>query len=163
MRRAIEAHLGSRQVARVIYGSIIGLALVVVLQAHPPSAGVALTSVLATALAVGLAELYSEIVGAETRTRRRVARQEVLHLLRDVGAVVFGTAFPAVFFLLAAVKAIELDTAFTLAKWSGLGLIGGYGFCAARLAGAGLGASLLQALVVAGIGGLLIAVKALVH
>jgi hypothetical protein len=163
MRRAIEAHLGSRQVARVIYGSIIGLALVVVLQAHPPSAGVALTSVLATALAVGLAELYSEIVGAETRTRRRVARQEVLHLLRDVGAVVFGIAFPGVFFLLAAVKAIELDTAFTLAKWSGLGLIGGYGFCAARLAGAGLWASLLQALVVAGIGGLLIAVKALVH
>ena len=31
---------------------------------------------------------------------------------------------------------MELDTAFRLAKWSGLGLIGFYGFAAARLAGA---------------------------
>jgi hypothetical protein len=163
MLQALEAHLGSRQVSRVIYGSIIGLALVVVLEAHPPSAGVVLTSVLATALAVGLAELYSEIVGTETRARRRVARREVLHILDDVGAVAFGIAFPGVFFLLAALDVIELDTAFTVAKWSGLGLIGGYGFCAARLAGAGVAASFLQALVVAGIGGLLIAIKALVH
>jgi hypothetical protein len=161
--RAVEAHLASQQVARVIYGSIIGLALVVVLEAHPPGAGAALASMLATALAVGLAELYSEIVGTETRARRRVARREVVHLLRDVGAVTFGIAFPGIFFLLAALGAIELDTAFTVAKWSGLGLIGGYGFCAARLAGAGLAASFLQALVVAGIGGLLIAIKALVH
>jgi hypothetical protein len=163
MWQAIESHLESRQVARVIYGSIIGLALVVVLEAHPPSAGVVVTSVLATALAVGLAELYSEIVGTETRVHRRIARHEVLHLLNDVGAVFFGIAFPAVFFVLAALDAIQLDTAFTIAKWSGLGLIGGYGFCAARLAGAGLAASFLQALVVAGIGGLLIAIKALVH
>src|SRR4051794_13259570 len=38
LRRAVDAHLGSRDVARVIYGSIIGLALVVALGQHPPSA-----------------------------------------------------------------------------------------------------------------------------
>jgi hypothetical protein len=31
-------HLRSRQVSRVIYGAIIGLALVVALEAHPPRA-----------------------------------------------------------------------------------------------------------------------------
>src|SRR5215213_11425513 len=75
MLQSVEAHLGSRQVARVIYGSIIGLALVVALEAHPPSAGAVLATLWATALAVGLAELYSDVVGTETRTRRRIARR----------------------------------------------------------------------------------------
>ena len=163
MRRAIEAHLGSQQVARVIYGAIIGMALVVSLEAHPPPPGVVAATLLATAVAVGLAELYSEVVGAETRNRRRVGRDQVGHILQDAAAVAFGICFPAVFFVLAAAGVLELDTAFTIAKWSGLGLITFYGFLAGRLAGAGLGVSLLQALAVGVIGGVLIAFKALVH
>jgi hypothetical protein len=163
MRRAIETHLGSQQVARVIYGAIISMALVVSLQAHPPPSGVVAATLLATAVAVGLAELYSDVVGAETRNRRRVGRDQVRHILHDAAAVAFGICFPAVFFVLAAAGVLELDTAFTIAKWSGLGLISFYGFVAGRLAGAGLGVSLLQALAVGVIGGVLIAFKALVH
>jgi hypothetical protein len=163
MHRAIEAHLGTQQVSRVIYGAIIGMALVVSLEAHPPRPGVVAGTLLATAVAVGLAELYSEVVGAETRNRRRVRRDQLGHILRDVTAVGFGIAFPAVFFLLAAAGVLEDDTAFTVAKWSGLGLISFYGFIAGRLAGAGLWASVLQALAVSVIGGVLIAFKALVH
>jgi hypothetical protein len=163
MRQAIEAHLGSRQVGRVIYGSIIGLALVVALQTHPPSAGVVVGSLWATALAVGLAELYSDVVGTETRTRHRVARAELVHILDEAGAVAFGIAFPGVFFIVSALGVMDVDSAFTVAVWSGLGLIAAYGFGGARLAGAGVGASLVQALAVGAIGGLLIAVKALLH
>jgi hypothetical protein len=163
MRQAIEAHLGSRQVARVIYGAIIGMALVVSLEPHPPRPGVMVGTLLATAAAVGLAELYSEVIAAETRNRRRVEREQVRHMLDDVAAVAFGIAFPAVFFILAAASVLEADTAFTIAKWSGLGLISSYGFVAGRLAGAGRGVSLLQALAVGVIGGALIAFKALVH
>jgi hypothetical protein len=163
MHRAIEAHLGTQQVARVIYGSIIGMALVVSLEAHPPRPGVVAGTLLATAVAVGLAEFYSDVVGSQTRTRRRVGREQAGHILEDVAAVAFGIAFPAVFFLLAAAGVLEPDTAFTAAKWSGLGLITFYGFIAGRLAGAGLWISLLQALAVAVIGGVLIAFKALVH
>ena len=163
MLAAIESHLGSAQVARVIYGAIIGLALVVTLERHPPAAGVVIGSLLATALAVGLAELYSEIVGTETRTRQRVGRARVRHLAIDAGAVFAGIAFPAVYFVLAALDWIELDTAFHLAKWTGIGLIGGYGYAAGRLSGSGHVASLLQGLAVAAIGGLLIALKALIH
>jgi hypothetical protein len=75
----------------------------------------------------------------------------------------FGIAFPAAFFVLAAAGVLEEDTAFTVAKWSGLGLISFYGFVAGRLSGAGLGVSVLQALAVGVIGGALIAFKALVH
>jgi hypothetical protein len=160
---ALEAHLGSRQVSRVIYGSIIGLALVLVLEAHPPGLTATIVSLIATAVAVGLAELYSEVLGTETRERHRVSREQVAEILEDVAAVAFGVAFPAVFFVAAALDLVSESSAFTLAKWSGLGLIGGYGFFAARLAGAGTARALLQGLFVSVIGAALIAVKALVH
>lgn len=162
-RRWIEAHLGSRDVARVIYGSIVGLALVVAFEDHPPTAAATASSLLGTALAVGLAEAYSEFVGTEARTRRPVDRRQVRELLADSAAVTFGVGFPALFFVLAAAGAIELELAFTLAKWTGLGLIGAYGFLAARVSGAGPRRALVHAAILAAIGGALIALKALVH
>jgi hypothetical protein len=163
MRDAIAVHLGSRQVSRVLYGSIIGLALVVALEAHPPRAGVIAVTLVATAIAVALAELYSEIVGTEARTRARVERQQIIDMFDEIGAVAIGIAFPSVFFLLAALGAIDLDAAFAIAKWSGLGLIGAYGFAAARLSGDTVPASLLRAGVAGLIAAFLIAMKALLH
>ena len=70
MRASLEQHLGSRQVAKVVYGSIIGLALIVALEQHPPGPGSWRSGCSGTAVAVGLAEVYSEVVGAETSTRK---------------------------------------------------------------------------------------------
>jgi hypothetical protein len=161
--RALERHLGSQRVARVTYGAIIGMALIVVLEKHPPRNGVVIGTLLATALAVALAELYSEVIGHQTRTRARVPRHHLRRLAGEVAAVAFGVAFPCVFFLAAAAGLLDEHTAFTLAKWSGLVLIGFYGFCAARLAGDGFLPALVQALAVAAVGALLIAFKAVVH
>jgi hypothetical protein len=163
LRGTIEDHLGSRDVARVIYGAIIGLALVVALEDHPPPPGEVAATVGAAALAVGLAEAYSEIVGEEARTRRPVLRDRVRVLVMDGAAVTFGAGFPALFFVLAAAGAMDTDLAFTLSKWTGVGLISAYGFLAARLSGSRLGGALLHAGAVGGIGVALIALKALVH
>jgi hypothetical protein len=160
LRRAIRAHIASRQVARVIYGAIIGLALVVALESHPPGAGVVAGLVIGTAVAVALAEVYSEVLGSELRQR---LHGELRQIAIDGAAVAAGVGFPAVFFVLAALDVLELDTAFTVAKWSGAGLIAFYGFCAARLSGAGVAAALLQALAVCLIGLALIALKAVLH
>jgi hypothetical protein len=163
MRTRLEGHLGSRQVGKVVYGSIIGLALVVALEEHPPTPGVMTVWLLGTALAVGLAEVYSEVVGVETSTRRPVTRPQFGHMAEDAAAVGFGVAFPAVFFLLAALGLFQVETAFTVAKWSGLGLIGFYGFWAARFAGATPRGALLKGALVALVGAGLIGLKALVH
>lgn len=120
-------------------------------------------TVAGAALAVGLAEAYSEIVGAEARTRSPVRGASVRKLVMDAAAVTLGAGFPALFFVLAAAGAIDTDLAFTLSKWTGLGLISIYGFVAARLSGSGPGRALLHAAAVGGIGGALIALKALVH
>jgi hypothetical protein len=163
LRRSIEAHLRSSDVARIIYGAIIGLALVVALEAHPPTALETAAALVGTALAVGLAELYSELVGAEVRTRRSIHRPQLKASAREAAAVTFGAAFPAVFFLLAAAGTIDLDLAFTLSKWIGLGLICAYGFAAARLSGSRIGGAIVHAAAVGAIGGALIALKSLLH
>jgi hypothetical protein len=159
----LEAHLGSRQVARIVYGSILGLTMVVALDEHPPSAGVMTAWLVLTAFAVAVAEVYSEVVGAETSERHRVTRQQLGPMLEDAGAVALGVGFPAVFFGMAVLGLLQLDTAFTVARWTGLGLIGFYGFWAARLAGAPVLRALLQAVMVAAVGGAIIAFKALIH
>jgi hypothetical protein len=159
----LESHLGSRQVARVIYGQIIGLALIVALQGYPPSAGKMIGWLVGTAVAVALAELYSEVVGVEASERHRVTRHQLRPMADDAAAVAFGVAFPAVFFLLAAIGVMRTEFAFTLAKWSGFVLIGFYGYWAARFSGA----SVLRALVHGGLTGLvaasLILLKAALH
>src|SRR4051812_44347496 len=90
LRRAVAAHLQSHDVSRVIYGAIIGLALVVALEAHPPTAGQTIAAIAGTAIAVGLAEVYSEIIGTEARTRRRVPMSQVRAIAVNAGAVIFG-------------------------------------------------------------------------
>ena len=159
----VEAHLGSRDVTRVVYGSVIGLALVVALEAHPPTAEQTAGALIATAVAVGLADVYSDVIGTEARTRRRVGASHVREMLGEALAVVFGAAFPALFFLASAVGLLDLDLAFSLAKWTGLALLGTYGFLAARLAGASVPSAMGHAAVIGAVGGALIAFKSLLH
>lgn len=162
-RAGLASHLGSGQVSRVVYGSIIGLALVLTLEVHPPAAMAVVGTLLGTALAVGLAELYSEIVGARARSGMGGEPEPLSIVLGDTVAVAFGISFPAVYFIAARLGLVDLDTAFSLAKWTGLGLIAAYGYTAARLSGTSRWAALLDAAVVALIGAVLIALKALVH
>lgn len=160
---SLVAHLGSRQVARTVYGSIIGLALVLTLEAHAADGPTVIGSLLASAVAVALAELYSEIIGARARASVGASAEPVGEVVADVGAVVFGIVFPSVFFLLAVLGVVSEPAAFELAVWSGLGLIAGYGYLAARISGRGRARAFLEAGAVGAIAAVLIALKALVH
>ena len=133
------------------------------LKGHPPKPGVVAGLLIGSAVAVGLAEAYSEIIAAEARTRRRVRGERVREVIREATAVVLGAGFPAVFFLLAAAGAMGMQTAFRVATWTGLGLIVGYGYLGARLSGSRVPGALLKAAAVGVIGGILIGLKALLH
>jgi hypothetical protein len=163
MPSPLSDHLGPGQFSRLVYGAIIGLALTVALEHEEPDPAVMAGTLVGTGVAVGLAEFYSEFLGTEITTRRRVDRAGFREIGANVVAVVFGASFPATFFVLAAAGVFEVDTAFELAKWSGLPLTAFYGLCAARLRGEGWPGALFQAAMVALIGAFLIGLKALVH
>ncbi len=166
----LASHLRSGHVSRIVYGSIIGLALVLTLEIHPPEGKeTVIGSLLATAVAVALAELYSEILGARTaagladEAGAPAPIESTGRMVEESLSVAFGIAFPSVFFVAALLGWIEYDTAFTLAKWTGLALIAGYGYLASRLSGTHPTRALVHALAVGLIAGLLIVLKALVH
>src|SRR4051794_39230097 len=120
LRASIESHLGSRDVSRVLYGTIVGLALVLALEGDAHDPGQTAGFILATAVVIGLAELFSEAISLEARTRTRLGRAHLGPLARDAVAVVVGAGFPALFFVLAALGVMTEQTAFRLAKWSGV-------------------------------------------
>ncbi len=62
MRTSLEQHLGSRQVGRVVYGAIIGLALVVALEAHPPATRVVIGPLIGAAVVVLVENVLSSYV-----------------------------------------------------------------------------------------------------
>ncbi len=143
----------------MVYGAIIGLALVVALEAHPPSNRSVIATLLGTALAVALAEYYADTLDARARHLEEHGRTILEHAV----AAAFGISFPAIFFVLSAAGVMEQDTAFDVAAWTGVGLIAFYGYCAGRLSGASQPGSLLQGLGAGTIGLLLIVLKSLFH
>jgi hypothetical protein len=92
-----------------------------------------------------------------------VTRRRLRHLAEDAAVVTFGIAFPAVFFLFPLVGLGSVEGAFTVAKWTGLGLVGFYGFWAARFSGAPWHRAVLYAAGVAAVDAVLIALKAFLH
>jgi VIT1/CCC1 family predicted Fe2+/Mn2+ transporter len=162
--RVVREHVRSSQVSRVIYGAIIGLALVEALEdEYPHSARAMVETLLGTAIAVALADSFSDLVGGEMRSAGPITMGRASAAARRATAVAFGICFPAIFFLLSAAGVFDLSTAFNVATWSGVALIGIYGFVGARLGGAGIAVAVLQALAIAIVGAMLIALKVLVH
>ena len=108
-------------------------------------------------MAVALAELYSDWLDARARGREGHGRRMVEHAL----FAALGISFPAVFFLLSAAGVMEQDTAFDIAKWTGIGLIAFYGYCASRLAGCSQLTSIVHGLAAGAVGAALIGSTAL--
>ena len=97
------------------------------------------------------------------RQRRHPTRTELLDNLQDIGAGTVAALIPTAPFVLAGLGPIELQTAYDVAPWLGVAVIGAYSLLANRLAG--LGAVQTWLLTAAGmlVGVSLIAIKAATH
>jgi hypothetical protein len=161
--KRFESHLTSGDVARVLYGTIVGLALVLAFENEPHHPSEVAWFILATAITIGLAELLSEAIAAPAHTHEELGPTHVRTLARDSIAVVIGAGFPAVYFLLAAAGVIDDSLAFKLAKWTGLALVCGYAYLEARLAGGTKRRAMRNAVAAGLIGFALVEVKSLLH
>jgi hypothetical protein len=159
----LEAHLGTTEVSHVLYGTIVGLALVLALQndGYPPMEIVGF--LVATAITISLAGVFSEAISLQARERHELTRSDRRLLGRETLAEVVSCSFPSVFFVLAELGVFSEAAAFQISKWTGVALVCFYAFLAGRLAGQSLTHATRYAASAAIIGTLLIELKAAAH
>ena len=121
-------HLGPTQFSRLIYGAMIGLAVIVALEHEDPDPAVMAGTLAGTGVAVGLTEALQRVPrnrGRDAPTGR--PRAADARSRRTSRPRFSQPASPRDPFALAAAGAMDIDTAFEVAKWSGLPLTASYG------------------------------------
>ncbi len=153
----------AQRAARAVYGSIIALAVILVLEDGGAEADEVIVAAAGSVIAAMLAEGYAEYIAAVIRQRRHPNRTEVVEQTSDIAAGTLAALVPLIPFVAVELGVIELGSAYDIGPWLGLGVIGFYTLLANRLAGL---STLQTALVTAGalgMGAALIAIKAFVH
>ena len=158
---AVDKEVRGRRAEHAIYGSIVVLAVIVAEDSAAITIRVAIATVLGAAAVTSLAHVYADYIGELIRAGRHPSREEWRADLKNAAFGFTVSIFPVAFFFLAAFDAITLDTAFDVAEWFGVAVIGSYSFGANLLAGLPLGRSLLIGIGFTALGAGLVALKIL--
>ena len=153
----------AQRAARAVYGSIIALAVIVVLDEAGAEADEVLAATVGSVVAAMLAEGFAEYLAQVIRGRRHPTRSENATMAADIAAGTVAALVPLVPFLLVEVDLIELQTAYDVALWLGVGVIGAWTLLANRLAGLGPKQTVAFTAIGILIGLSLIAIKAFTH
>jgi hypothetical protein len=157
----LRHHVTEGHAGNVVYGSIVVLALVLVLQHEHASASTAIVSIIGASLVVSIAEAYAEFLQEMIQLHRPLRGRERRQILAGIAVHGVAALVPIVFFVLAQVSAISLDAAYTSAKWTGTGVLGLYGFGAYRAAGGSVQRSLVAGGLLTLIGVVLVLLKSI--
>jgi len=155
--------LARKQATHGIYIEIVVLAVILALENKTASDRDIVSTLLAAILVVLLADLYAYYIGTMIGDFRRPTRAELREATVGEAGGLVATAPPVFLLMLGVVGVIGLETAFTLAKWAGVVMIGLYALVAHRRAGLTFRQSLPATifLVLVGLG--LVGLKYFVH
>ena len=159
----MHVHRVAQRAARAVYGSIIAVAVIVVLDEGGAEADEVIAAVIGSVIAATAAEQYAEYIGLVIRQRRHLDAGEVKESAVDAAAGALAALATLLPFVAVEFGLIEVDTAYELALWLGVGVIAAYALLANRLAGLSLRRNLLTTGVAVLIAASLIAIKALTH
>ncbi len=153
----------AQRAARAVYGSIIALAVIVVLDKGGAEADEVIAAVIGSVIAATLAEQYAEYIAHVIRECRHLTRPEIVLQAKDGAAGALAALVPILPFLAVQFNWIETPTAYEIAPWLGLGVIGFYSLVANREAGLRGGTNLAVTAVAVAIGVTLIVIKTITH
>jgi hypothetical protein len=153
----------AQRAARAVYGSIVALAVIVVLDDGGAEADEVIGAVIGSVIAATLAEQYAEYIGRVIRERRHLSGEEAAEAARDAAVGALAALAPLIPFVLVEIGPIELRTAYDIAPWLGLGVIGAYAALANHLAGLSRTQNVVVTLGGLAIGFALIAIKTFTH
>ena len=122
----------ARHADRAIYVLIAVMAMTVALEGVETRPGYVLGAVVATAIALTLAELFADRVGISVRKGRHATDEERTEEHREALTGLAVVAIPISFFVLAVLDVIGLHAAFVLSQWAGFGILAVYSYVASR-------------------------------
>jgi hypothetical protein len=153
----------AQRAARAVYGSIVALAVIIVLEEANGEADEVIAAVIGSVIAATLAEQYAEYIGIVIREQRHLSGAEIRRHIIDGAAGAVASLVTLVPFFLVEFDLIELPTAYDIADWLGLGVIGGYSLLANREAGLSQARNIVITGIGLAIGASLILIKAITH
>jgi hypothetical protein len=149
--------------ARAVYGSIIALAVIVVLDDGHTEADEVIIAVVAATIGAMLAETYADYIADVIRRGRHLHFSEARQAFTDSALGMLAAWVTLVPFLAVELGAIEVSAAFSLATWFGLGVIGLYTLVANHRAGIPRSTSFWVTGLMLSVGLVLMAIKSATH
>jgi hypothetical protein len=149
--------------SKAIYGAIAVMAVIVAMEAHPPTALFAAAQSFGVTLAVAVAETYAEIIAHTLDIERKVNKEEWREVWRKVSPVLFGAQAPTLVFLLSAGGLFSVETAIAVSKVLVLALLFVYGFETARFLHKERFVQILSGLVIMSAGAVIVLINYLFH
>lgn len=152
-----------KPISRAIYGLITVLAVLQVLDLHPPGAWQATFVLFGTTLAVALADAYAESIAVMLTTRRAITRADLQEIGREIRPIMAGAQPPTVLLLLAALGLWSVETAISLAEMMVFALLFGFGLRVGSLLHGHWFRQLLNGVALVALAGLVVGIKVLFH
>ncbi len=153
----------AERAARAVYGTIIGLAVILALEETGAGANDVTAATVGAVIAAALAELYAQYIGAEIRERRPPAAAEIWAVAIDTAAGTLAALIPVIPFVLAELGALDRESAYDIAPWLGVGVLVAFAALANRFVGLTGGRNAVVTAVALAVALVLIGLKALVH
>lgn len=159
----LESGVSRAAVSRAIYGLVTVLAVLQVMEIQHPSAWQGTATLFGTTLAVALVDAYSDAIAEMLAERRRLTRDDLREIGREVAPALAGAQPPTLLLLISAFGLISVEQAISLAQIVALVLLFGYGLRVGQLLHDDWLRRFAGGLVVVAIGGIVVGVNAAFH
>lgn len=150
-------------VAKAIYGLISVLAVLLIMEEHPPTAWKAAGILFGTVLVLAMAETYSATIAETIAGQKRLDRQEILEIWHDTRPILLTANLPTLVIFLSAAGLYSITTALLIAKYAIYLALFCYGLQVGHLLHASRWRILLSGVFTAGLGALIGLTKFLLH
>ena len=150
-------------VSRAIYGLVTVLAVLQVMELHPPTAWQGAVSLFGTTLAVALVDAYADSIAEILAHGRSLTREELRAILRDVGPILVGAQGPTLILVLSALGLFDVEDAIDLAQVVAFLFLFGFGWRVGQLLHEHWARRLVSGLILVAIGAFIVGVKAAFH
>ncbi len=158
-----EQDIRHTPVSKAIYGVITVLAVLQVLEAHPPSAWSGAVFLFGTTVAVALVDAYSESIAIMLAQERGLTLGDLREIRHEVAPVLVGAQAPTLLLIASAFGLMSVERAISLAQVVAFMLLFSYGWRVGTMLHEHWLRRIVSGLILVAIGAIAVGIKAAFH